>query len=67
MSLNVPPPIAVTKAIIKIPKTSNFLFIALKAPETAKAIVPKISSKLKKVIFIKIFSKIDKIRDIRTL
>ncbi len=42
-SRRVPPPKAVTIAMIKIPKISSFLFIAVKAPDTAKAMVPKMS------------------------
>ena len=42
-SRNVPPPTAVTNAIIKTPKTSNFFSMATNTPEIAKAIVPKIS------------------------
>jgi len=45
----VPPPIAVTKEIINTPKRSSFLSIAEKAPETAKAKVPRISMILMKL------------------
>jgi hypothetical protein len=43
----VPPPVAVTNAIIKIPKRSSFLFIAARAPEMAKAAVPNRSRMVK--------------------
>jgi hypothetical protein len=43
ISLKVPPPTAVTKAIIRIPKTSSFFRVAATTPENVKAIVPNIS------------------------
>ena len=47
VSRKVPPPMAVTKPIIKIPKISSLLSIAARAPEIAKATVPRIFSILK--------------------
>lgn len=43
ISLNVPPPKAVTKAMIIAPNKSNFRSTAAVTPETAKAKVPQIS------------------------
>lgn len=43
VSLNVPPPIAVTNERTSTPNGSNFFSIARKAPEMANAIVPRIS------------------------
>jgi hypothetical protein len=47
-SLIVPPPIAVTNEMMRVPKGSSFLSIAEKAPDTAKANVPRISMMLRK-------------------
>jgi len=43
-SRNVPPPTAVTKAIINTPKGSMRLFNAIKTPEIEKATIPNIST-----------------------
>ena len=43
ISLKVPPPTEVTSAIIRIPKTSIFLRIAVSAPDIAKEMVPSMS------------------------
>src|SRR5215213_1292082 len=45
----VPPPIAVTKDIIRIPKRSNFFSMAENTPDTANANVPKMSITLRKL------------------
>lgn len=42
----VPPPMAVTNAMMKMPNRSNLLFMAERAPEIAKAVVPNKSRML---------------------
>jgi hypothetical protein len=49
ISLIVPPPIAVTKEIIRIPKGSSFRSIAENTPDTAKANVPRMSMIFRKL------------------
>jgi len=48
----VPPPIAVTNAIIKTPKRSSFFSMAENTPDTANANVPKMSIMLMKLEYI---------------
>src|ERR1700694_69910 len=47
-SRTVPPPMAVTNEMISVPKGSNLRSMAEKAPETAKAKVPRISMMFRK-------------------
>ena len=49
-SLNVPPPTEVAKAMIKTPKGSSFLRIAINDQDMAKAKTPKMSKTLNNVI-----------------
>ena len=44
----VPPPTAVTNAIIKTPKGSNRFCMAAKVPDIAKAMVPSVSMRMLK-------------------
>ena len=50
-SRTVPPPIAVMKAMTKIPKKSSFFSIAAITPDMLKAAVPKISISVKISVF----------------